>query len=147
MTTGFSVRRATSEDATDVARLSLQLDPELDALALAQRFARLLERATHAFFVLDDADGVVGFAAAEHRSLLQFGERIELIALIVDVRVRRQGAGGALVAAVEAWAWRRGVENMVVRSSLSRDDSHPFYQRVGYVQHKTQHVYTRKLTP
>jgi GNAT superfamily N-acetyltransferase len=147
MTTGFSVRRATLEDAAEISRLSLQLDPDLDPVTFTQRFARLLERATHAFFVLDDAEGVVGFAAAEHRSLLQFGERIELIALIVDPRVRRQGAGGALMAAVEAWAWRRGVENMVIRSSLSRDASHPFYQRVGYVQHKTQHVYIRKLTP
>jgi GNAT superfamily N-acetyltransferase len=147
MTSAFSVRRAALEDAADIARLCLQLDPALDPVLFTQRFARLLERPTHAFFVLDDADGAVGFAAAEHRSLLLSGERIELIALVVDPRLRRQGAGSALVAAVEAWAWRRGVENMVVRSSVSRDASHPFYQRLGYAHHKTQHVYTRKLTP
>ena len=147
MTPGFSVRRAASEDVAAVARLSLQLDPALDADTIAERFARLLTRPTHAFFVLDDADGVGGFAAAEHRSLLQFGERIEMVALVVDAPLRRQGAGSALVAAVEAWAWRRGVEDLVVRSSLARDASHPFYQHVGYVHHKTQHVYTRKLTP
>ena len=107
MTLAFSVRRAAFEDAAVIARLSLQLDPELDAATIAQRFARLLERPTHAFFVLDDAGSAVGFAAAEHRSLLQFGERIELLALIVDMPLRRQGAGGSLVAAVEAWAWRR----------------------------------------
>jgi N-acetylglutamate synthase-like GNAT family acetyltransferase len=147
MTSAFSVRRAVFEDAATIAQLCLLLDPNLDPALFAQRFARLLERPTHAFFVLDDAGGVAGFAAAEHRSLLQFGDRIELIALVVDPRLRRKGAGGSLVAAVEAWAWRRGVEEMVVRSSVSRDASDPFYQRIGYVHHKTQHVYTRKLTP
>ena len=91
---------------------------------------------------------VRSFVAAEHRTLLQFGERVELIALVVDARLRRCGAGSTLVAAVEAWArQRRGVQDMVVRSSLTREDSHPFYQRIGYAHHKTQNVYTRTLTP
>jgi GNAT superfamily N-acetyltransferase len=147
MTQTFSVRRAASEDAAEIARLSLQLDPALDPASIAQRFVRLLDRPTHAFFVLDDADSAVGFAAAEHRSLLQFGDRIELVALVVDPRMRRQGAGGSLVAAVEAWAWRRGVDTLVIRSSQSREASQPFYQQIGYAHDKTQHVYTRKLTP
>ncbi len=149
MRSAFSVRRAAAGDASDVARLSLQLNPTLDPSTIAQRFSKLLERSTHAFFVLhdDDNDVIIGFAAAEHRSLLLLGERVELIALVVDASMRRHGAGGALVAAVEAWAYRRGVEEMVVRSNVSRDDSHPFYDCIGYVLHKTQHVYTRKLTP
>ncbi len=149
----FTVRGARPGDAAHIAQLTLQLDPDLDPAPIAQRFERLLTRATHAFFVLDDpssdgGDGIAGFVAAEHRTLLQFGERVELIALVVDPRVRRCGAGSTLVAAVEAWArQRRGVQDMVVRSSLSREDSHPFYQRIGYVHHKTQNVYTRTLTP
>ena len=147
MTSTFSVRRARPEDAAEIARLSVQLDPGLDPATLAQRFIRLVERPTHAFFVLEMTNRIVGFSAAEHRSLLQLGERVELIAMVVDADLQRQGGGGALVAATEAWAARRGVENMVVRSSLSRDASHPFYQHIGYTHHKTQHVYTRSLTP
>lgn len=149
----FTVRGARPTDAAHIAQLTLQLDPDLDPAAVAQRFERLLTRSTHAFFVVDDpsadgADGIAGFVAAEHRSLLQFGERVELIALVVAPRLRRSGAGSTLVAAVEAWArQRRGVQDMVVRSSLTREDSHPFYQGIGYVHHKTQNVYTRTLTP
>jgi len=149
----FTVRGARPTDAAHIAQLTLQLDPDLDPAPIAQRFERLLTRSTHAFFVLDDpsaegGDGIVGFVAAEHRTLLQFGERVELIALVVDARLRRSGAGSTLVAAVEAWArQRRGVQDMVVRSSLTREDSHPFYQRIGYAHHKTQNVYTRTLTP
>jgi GNAT superfamily N-acetyltransferase len=150
MTPAFTVRQASLEDAADIARLSLQLDPSLEPTTITQRFSRLLARPTHAFFVLigtDGTDDVVGFVAAEHRSLLQFGERIELIALVVDHAHRRRGAGLALVSAAEAWASRRAVAEVVVRSSLARDASHPFYQRIGYAHHKTQHVYTRSLTP
>lgn len=149
MPSGFHVRRAVADDAANIARLSLQLDPSLDPPTIAQRFAKLLERPTHAFFVLEDADDrtMLGFAAAEHRSLLQSGDRIELIALVVDAPLRRHGAGSALVAAVEAWAHRRGAEEMMVRSSLSREDSHPFYLGIGYTLSKTQHVYIRKFTP
>ncbi len=150
MTTAFTVRQATIEDAADIARLSLQLDASLEPATIAQRFSRLLARPTHAFFVLvgtDDAETVVGFVAAEHRSLLQFGERVELIALVVDHEHRRRGAGVALLSAAEAWASRRAVTELVVRSSVSRDASHPFYMHLGYAHHKTQHVYTRSLSP
>ncbi len=153
MTLAFTVRQATIEDAADIARLSLQLDPSLEPSIIAQRFSRLLTKPTHAFFVLvgtDDTDSskaIVGFVAAEHRSLLQFGERVELIALVVDHEHRRRGAGLALISAAEAWSARRGVAEVVVRSSLSRDASHPFYLHIGYVHHKTQHVYTRSLSP
>jgi GNAT superfamily N-acetyltransferase len=146
MTSTFSVRRARPEDAAEIARLSAQLDQALDPATIAQRFTRLVERPTHAFFVLEMTSRVVGFSAAEHRSLLLSGERVELIAMVVDAELRRQGGGGALVAATEAWAARRGVEDMVVRSSLSREASHPFYQHLGYAHHNTQHVYTRSLT-
>lgn len=147
MTSSFSVRRARPEDAAEIARLCIQLDPDLDPATIAQRFTRLVERPTHAFFVLDMTDGLVGFCAAEHRSLLQFGERVELIAVSVDADHRRQGGGSTLVAATEAWAARRGVADLVVRSSLSREASHPFYLQLGYAHHKTQHVYTRSLMP
>lgn len=149
----FTVRGARPTDAAHIAQLTLQLDAELDPAPIAQRFERLLTRSTHAFFVLDDpsadgGDGIAGFVAAEHRTLLQLGERVELIALVVDARLRRSGAGSTLVAAVEAWArQRRGVQDMVARSSLTREDSHPFYQRMGYAHDKTQNVYTRTLTP
>jgi GNAT superfamily N-acetyltransferase len=150
MLSTFTVRQARPEDAADIAPLLLQLDPTLDPTTLAQRFTRLLTRPTHAFFVIvstEGHEGIIGFVAAEHRSLLQFGDRVELISLIVDAEHRRRGAGAALVSAAEAWASRRGVSELVVRSSVSREDSHPFYQSLGYAHHKTQHVYTRSLLP
>lgn len=137
-------RAARADDIAAVAALSPQLGA-VDPATIAERLALLLASPAHAVFVVE-CDGVVrGYVVAEHRLLLQFGERVELIALVVDAAQRRHGLGQALVAAVEHWARRRGLTQMVVRSSTRRDAAHPFYRSLGYLHHKTQHVYTRTL--
>lgn len=146
VTGACAVRPARAEDAVEIARLSQLLGP-WDPQAVMAHFDVLLGRTTHACFVADDGKTLRGFISAEHRLLLQAGERIELIALAVDASSRRRGIAGRLVAAVEDWALRRGVSDMVVRSSLSRDASHAFYRERGYALHKTQHIYTRSLRP
>lgn len=146
------VRRATSEDIPVIAHLATQLGGAVDIDGLPIRLRRILDHAHHAVFlaerdVSDDAmvSEPCGFVAAEHRLLLQFGESIELITLVVDEASRRQGVGSQLVAAVEAWAARRGVPRVRVRSSLTRDESHAFYPAIGYALEKTQHCYQRTL--
>jgi hypothetical protein len=34
----------------------------------------------------------------------------------------------------------------MVRSNAARAESHPFYEALGYVRSKTQHVYTKTIT-
>lgn len=55
--------------------------------------------------------------------------------------------GRALVAAVEAWAAARGLDEPAVRSDVTRLESHPFHSRLGYVRAKTQHAYRKRLEP
>jgi hypothetical protein len=40
----------------------------------------------------------------------------------------------------------RGLGQMAVRSNVDRADSHPFYERLGYVRAKTQHAYRKRLS-
>jgi len=63
----------------------------------------------------------------------------------VDPAHRGQGVGRRLVAEVEAWAAGRGLGIIGVRSNVARAESHPFYQRLGYVRTKTSHVYRKQL--
>jgi GNAT superfamily N-acetyltransferase len=66
--------------------------------------------------------------------------------LVVDAGHREQGIGRQLIAAVEEWAVQRGLEQIAVRSNVLRVESHPFYQRLGYVRIKTQHAYSKRLS-
>ncbi len=88
---------------------------------------------------------LLGWVAAEHRLLLESGERVEIIGLVVDRAARRKGIGKMLVAAVEAWTAARGSSTVFVRSSTARVDSHHFYAGMGYERKKTQHSYTKSV--
>ena len=92
------------------------------------------------------SDGrVVGWLHGSEQELLESGRRCEIVGLVVDPEHRGRGIGRRLIAAVEQWAVGRGLEQMTVRSNILRSESHPFYQRLGYVQTKTQHAYRKRL--
>jgi hypothetical protein len=49
------------------------------------------------------------------------------------------------VAEAERWAAIRGLSQMSVRSNVAREESHPFYQGLGYGRVKTQQVYRKAI--
>jgi GNAT superfamily N-acetyltransferase len=53
--------------------------------------------------------------------------------------------GGRLVRAAEQWARDIGAEFVSVRSNINREESHPFYRKLGYELKKTQQVYRKRL--
>ena len=139
------IRRAADHDIDAIVRLAAQLHGATELDGMPARLKRIMDQATHAVFVAENESGPCGFAAAEHRLLLPFGEWVELMSLVVDEASRRHGFGAQLVAAVEAWAARRGVARVLVRSSVTRDAAHAFYPDLGYDLLKTQHVYAKAL--
>jgi GNAT superfamily N-acetyltransferase len=140
------IRPVAIADATEIARLSAQLGYPADVAVFAQRLAALLDSPKHAVLVADAGDaGLLGFVGVEHRLMLEMGERVEIVGLVVDAVARRGGVGRALVAAAEHWARARGIDEVFVRSNVVRPESHPFYERIGYLRSKTQHVYRKRL--
>lgn len=137
------IRRAIPEDGEAIARLVEQLGGGSAPAHLPARLRRIMDQATQAVFVAEGEDGINGFIVAEHRIEVQASESVELTALAVDAAARRQGLGAQLVAAAEAWAMRRGVARIVVRSNVAREAAHDFYPALGYGLLKTQHVYAK----
>jgi GNAT superfamily N-acetyltransferase len=105
----------------------------------------LLRAGTHFIAVAEQSSAIVGWVAAERRMLLESGERAEIVGLIVGAAARRSGIGGALVQAAEDWATERQLHVISVRSNVARIESHPFYERLGYIRSKTQHAYSKRL--
>jgi GNAT superfamily N-acetyltransferase len=141
----FAIRTATVDDADEIARLSGELGYPVEAAAVARNLALLLPQATHRVWVAASANGLLGWTSGERRVLVEAGERVELVALVVDARVRRGGIGQALVSAVEQWTVAQGLTSLVVRSNVARVESHPFYAKLGFVRTKTQHSYSKSL--
>jgi len=82
---------------------------------------------------------------AEKRITLAQGLVTEISALVVSSGFRRSGLGKRLVNAVEQWSLSMGLHRLVVRSNVSRVESHEFYPSIGFELTKTSHVYTRDL--
>ena len=142
----IALRRATADDGARLAELSEILGYPVAWSTLAPRLERLLARAEDAVFVAEAESGVVGWVHGAEQELLESGRRCEILGLVVDPAYRSQGVGRRLVTAVEQWAANRGLEQMTVRSNVAREESHPFYQRLGYIRAKTQHAYRKALS-
>jgi GNAT superfamily N-acetyltransferase len=141
-----SIRGATLADAARLAELSDVLGYPATADALVERLGRLLGRDEELVLVAEVSPGhVVGWLHGGERELLESGRRCEILGLVVDGTHRGRGVGRRLVQAAEAWASARGHDQMAVRSNVGRAESHPFYERLGYVRAKTQHAYRKRL--
>jgi GNAT superfamily N-acetyltransferase len=139
------LRNARLNDAAEIARLSSELGYPATAQDIAARLTVLLPLSHHHVMVVQGDDGLLGWIAVERRLTLESGERIEIVGLVVSSVARRSGIGQALVADAECWALAQGFDSIVVRSNVERAESHPFYERLGYVRRKTQHLYSKSL--
>ena len=141
-----SVRNAALADAPRIAELSGVLGYPASARVIAERLAGIVARADDTVLVAVLRTGtIVGWIHASERPLLEMGRYVEILGLVVDATHRGSGVGRELVARVEAWTLARGIAELHVRSNIVRNESHPFYQRLGFVRVKTQHAYRKAL--
>jgi GNAT superfamily N-acetyltransferase len=140
------IRLATVDDVPRLAELTSTLGYPVEPEAMRPRVERTLARMDCVLYVADDgAVGAVGWILGGEQETLETGPRCEILGLIVAGAGRRRGIGRRLVEAVEAWGRSRGFDRIVVRSNVAREESHPFYEGLGYQRLKTQHVYARRL--
>jgi GNAT superfamily N-acetyltransferase len=141
------VRRAKTTDAAGVAELSGILGYPVDRETMPRRLQQLDGREEHAVFVAETNGKIVGWIHGAEHELLVVGRMAEICGLVVAEGQRASGVGRRLVEAVEQWARGRGLDEVSVRSNVTRPESHPFYERLGYTRIKTQHTYRKRLGP
>ena len=140
------IRPARPEDALAIARLSGVLGRNNDDAKIRESLERLRVRDYEVVLVSEAASGeFVGWVHGADREALGVGRRCEILGLVVDRAARGGGLGRRLVAAVEDWGRGRGLDEVLVRSNTLRQESHPFYEKLGYERSKTQHVYRKQL--
>ena len=140
------IRQPRAQDAARLAALSSDLGYPASPDAIGARLARLLGRTDHCLRLAEAPSGAtIGWIHAFEQCVLEAEPWCEIVGLVVDASHWGHGTGRALVAAVEAWARDRGLQTLKVRSNVAREESHPFYQRLGFARIKTQHVYRKPL--
>ena len=140
-----TIRPAVPADAAAIAGLSGELGYPVSPAAVARRLERLLPRPDQVVLVADAGGLLAGWIHGAEQELVEAERRCEILGLVIDQRRRREGTARRLVAAVEEWAVSRGLGEMSVRSNVTRAESHPFYEAIGYRRVKTQQVYRKRL--
>jgi GNAT superfamily N-acetyltransferase len=139
-------RRARASDAPRLAELSGQLGYPTTAAEMTKRMRKLKPASQNALFVAESPDaGVIGWTHVSVTHLVEVGTRAELNGLIVAEERRSLGAGAQLLEAAEDWARKHDCPSMSVRSNVTRDRAHKFYERQDYEHYKTQKAFRKTL--
>ena len=109
----------------------------LDRLAWVLNSERTTLSSSH------EKDGrVVGWLHAFVALRIESSAFAEIGGLVVAQSERGRGLGQQLVQAAAAWARRKGLQNIRVRSNVVRKETHAFYLHLGFAQSKAQMVFT-----
>jgi GNAT superfamily N-acetyltransferase len=148
MEENFAVRRATMQDADSIRKLADELGYRTAAGVMDQRVCAVVAANNGLLLVAaNSANEPVGWIQAHSVHLIDSGFCVEILGLVISVTTRRAGLGRLLVAAVEAWAARINAEAIILRTNVTRGESHPFYLALGYEKTKTSQAYRKILAP
>lgn len=140
-----SIQCAKREHLKGIHKLVLDWGYSVSESATQEWLEALLDTHNHQVFVAIADGSVAGWSVAEMRVTLSDGWVSEITALVVGSSYRRLGMGKLLVNAVEAWSSNLGLSRLVVRSNVTRLESHEFYPAIGFELTKTTHVYAKAL--
>ena len=139
------IRGATLGDVPALVRLNEQLGYPTNEPDLRERLAPILESAGDEVLVaVDGAEPIAWIHVAVERGL-EDSHVAGLRGLVVDEAHRSGGVGKDLLEAAEQWAREHGCRTMTVRSRITRERAHRFYEREGYRRVKTSHVFGKAL--
>jgi GNAT superfamily N-acetyltransferase len=142
----IQIRGARLDDADELADLNTQLGYPAEAAAVVHRLEPILASPNDAVLVaVDDADRPIGWVHVGVELALEDSDAGGIRGLVVDEKWRSQGVGRVLLERAEAWARGRGVSVLQVRSRVTRERAHAFYERSGYERIKTSYVFRKRL--
>lgn len=147
MPPSITIRPANEADAPAVAKLAAELGYACEPADMRRRISVLLKSSSDLLIVaLIASKEPVGWLQAHAVHVVESGFRVEITGLIVCAGARRLGVGRKLVMRAEEFARSLGAQTLVVRSNVTRVESHRFYPKLGYVATKMQQVYRKTIS-
>lgn len=141
-----AIRQATSGDIDRLAELCGQLGYPVSPEQLQPRLAEVSQDDGNDLYVAVASDGhVIGWVQIYVRQLLMVDRHAEMGGLVVDEAYRGLGVGRLLVDWAEAWARDHGCSTLSLRSNVSREAAHRFYEEMGYGLAKMQRAYCKSV--
>jgi ribosomal protein S18 acetylase RimI-like enzyme len=147
------IRPALPKDAAEIARVHVEswrssyrgllADEFLDSLSQAgytDRWRRVIGDGASRVFVVEEPDGVVGFASGGRERAGESGYEGELYAIYIVARSQRKGHGRELVHTMAAALRENGLRDMIVWVLRDNTSAREFYERLGGTYVRTQPI-------
>jgi ribosomal protein S18 acetylase RimI-like enzyme len=141
----LTTRLAEVQDAPQLANLSAELGYPVEAGLMRSRLEQFVTMPGHAIYVACLNHQIVGWIDVGIVHHLQSGAQGEIGGLIVADGKRGLGIGRTLVREAEKWASEQGLQTLVVRSQIKREEAHRFYLGLAYERVKTSAVFRKIL--
>ncbi len=139
----FKIREIVLEDLPGLVPLVEQLGYRCTASDLVERYKSIQGNSILAAFT--ETGTPCGYVQVGIFSSLHFPVSIEVIALVVEEKVRGNGLGKRLMLAAEDWARKQGVNQVWLRSGIKRESAHAFYTSIGYSLTATSHKFEKEI--
>ena len=137
-----AIRRASESDVESILRILAQLDDSNRTRLSIEEGIRILRRMAsypdYGVYVAERADGrVVGaFAMMVMDNLAHQGAPSAIVEdVCVDISVRGQGVGRAMMEFAMKHAKEHGCYKLALSSNSARISAHDFYRSLGFSQH------------
>lgn len=137
----MKIRTAREEDIEAIAVLSGELGYPASAEDVARRWSKIATASDQAVFVAEEAGSVIGWIHVFVAYRLESGPFTEIGGLVVAETHRGRGIGRVLCEEASQWTQDQGFSALRVRTRVEREDTHRFYERVGFRRAKSQHVF------
>lgn len=139
------IRPALPTDALAISQLSGQLGSSVPTRGTEERLGNILVQPNHCVLVAVEKEKVLGWLHAFCLPRLTSEPFAEIAAMVVDEKKRNKGIGKKLCQAAFVWAKEKGINSIRVRCNITRNDTHQFYQSLGFVEKKEQKILDLKL--
>lgn len=136
-------RQFQKNDIEPLRELILELGYTVDLPGL-ERNIHEINRKDGTIFVYEKSKQILGSICVVEVARLAEGFCCEIVSLVVSEKFRGHGMGKVLVKAAEEWANNRS-GTIRVRANVIRSDAHRFYEKQGFVEIKSQKVFSKKL--
>ncbi len=103
-----------------------------------ERLKTVLGNPEYKVFIAEADGRVIGYIHGADYHCTYTDPLKNILALVVEERYRGQGAGKALITAIEQWARECGAAGVRLVSGYNRTGAHRFYETCGYHMRKEQ---------
>ncbi len=137
----FKILPMSLDHLPQVTALTAQLGYPGQLKDLSARFEILRKLPSHALFVFQDKDLVLGWIHLEAVDDLIEERKVEIKAIVVDETVRGRGIGHHLIEHAKKWSLENNLKTIYLSCNTKRTQTHQFYLSKGFTQTRSSHFF------